>query len=79
AKDSWSDYVSSVKVDLGQYAANLEQQLKDQDQWKQNLVIIAQRAGADVAQQFADMGVQGAGLTAQMAKATGKNFDRMAA
>jgi TP901 family phage tail tape measure protein len=79
AKDSWSDYVSSVKVDLGQYAANLEKQITDQDQWRQNLVIIAQRAGVDVAQQFADMGVQGAGLTAQMATATGKNFDRMAA
>jgi TP901 family phage tail tape measure protein len=79
AKDSWSDYVKNVKIDLGQYATNLEQQLKDQEQWKQNLVTIAARAGADVAQQFADMGVQGAGLTAQMAHATGANFDRMAA
>lgn len=77
-KDSWKDYAQNVTVSLGEYAKSLETQLKNEQDWQTNLVIIAKRGGVEVAQQFADMGVKGADLTAQMATATDQNFSRMA-
>jgi TP901 family phage tail tape measure protein len=77
-KDSWQDYAKNVTVSLGEYAKQLETQLTNEQNWKDNLVKIAERGGVEVATQFANMGQKGADLTAQMASATDANFSRMA-
>jgi hypothetical protein len=49
SKDSWQDYADSAKVSLDEFAQHLQDQITAQENWHQNLVIVAQRAGYDVA------------------------------
>jgi hypothetical protein len=77
-KDSWRDYVGEVTVSLNAYADRLQGQISAQENWRTNLVTIAQRGGADVAQILAQMGQDGVTLTAQMADGTDAEFQRMA-
>jgi TP901 family phage tail tape measure protein len=79
SSDSWEDYATDVTVSLNEYAAQLEQQIANQEAWRSNIAIIAQRGGLDVANALAEMGVQGADITAQMATALPEDFARMAA
>jgi hypothetical protein len=69
---------SGVSVSLDEYATKLQEQITNQENWHNNLVIVAQRGGDDVAAQLAAMGVEGAGLVAQMANATDAEMQRMA-
>jgi hypothetical protein len=77
-KDSWKDFVDTTKVNLDDYAAKLEEQIANQENWHKNLAIIAQRAGYDVATQLQQMGSDGVGLVAQMANGTDAEMQRMA-
>jgi hypothetical protein len=79
SSDSWKDYVQDVSVSLDEYATKLEEQIQNQMDWRTNLGIIAQRAGVEVAQILADMGVQGVDLVAQMANGSDAEMQRMAA
>lgn len=67
-KDSWEDYAGNVKVSLSDYNDTLRKQLRDQRAWADNLRVIAKEVGPDVAAELASMGVEGAGLVAQMRK-----------
>ena len=78
-EDSWEDYASNVSVSLDEYAAALEEQIANQENWRLNLVTISQRGGTEVAQILAQMGAEGADITAAMAGATEEDFQRMAA
>jgi hypothetical protein len=77
SKDSWRDYLQTTEVGLDEYATKLEEQIKHQEEWRANISAITARGGLEVAQILADMGVQGADLTAKMATATAADFDRM--
>lgn len=77
SKDSWKDYVKDVTVSLDEYATKLEEQLTAQENWRTNLVTVTKRGGLEVGQALAAMGVEGAGITEQMANATGADFNRM--
>jgi TP901 family phage tail tape measure protein len=79
SSDSWKDYVQDVSVSLDEYAAKLEEQITNQQNWRTNLGIVAQRAGVEVAQILADMGAQGVDLVAQMANGSDAEMQRMAA
>jgi TP901 family phage tail tape measure protein len=78
SSDSWEDYVKDSSVSLDEWATQLENQIKAQDEWRENIVRITQRGGLEVGQAFAAMGVEGANQTAAMANATNEDFDRMA-
>ncbi|WP_442929166.1 phage tail tape measure protein [Modestobacter sp. VKM Ac-2985] len=78
SSDSWKDYVTEATVSLDEWAAELEQQILDQDAWRENIVRITQRGGLEVGQAFAAMGAEGASQTAAMASATDEDFNRMA-
>ncbi|MCU1616782.1 MAG: putative phage protein, partial [Frankiales bacterium] len=77
SKDSWKDYVKEASVSLDEYATKLEEQLTAQENWRTNLVTVTKRGGLEVGQALAAMGVEGAGITAQMANATGADFKRL--
>jgi len=76
-KDSWKDFVDSTKISLDDYAQQLQDQITAQQDWQKNLGIIAANAGAEVAQHLAEMGVQGAGLVAQLANSSHDEMVRM--
>ncbi|WP_336922372.1 phage tail tape measure protein [Aquipuribacter sp. SD81] len=78
AEDSWQDYYEGVSLTLTEYADMLEQQIADQEQWRANLVTVTERGGLEVAGILADMGAEGAQITADMADATDAEFQRMA-
>jgi hypothetical protein len=77
SEDSWRDYVGEVTVSLDEYATQLEEQILAQENWRANVVTVTQRGGVEVGQILADMGVEGAQITAQMATATEGDFQRM--
>lgn len=77
--DSWKDYVGSVDVSLDELATRLEEQIANQQNWRTNIGLIAQWAGADVAQHLAAMGEEGVDLVAKMANGTDAEAQRMAA
>jgi TP901 family phage tail tape measure protein len=70
ASDSWEDYVDDVDVSLDELAKRLQEQLTNQENWRDNLAKIAQWAGADVAQHLAAMGQDGVEIVAKMADGT---------
>jgi hypothetical protein len=77
AKDSWSDYAADSKVSLDDFATTLEDQINAQNNWRTNLVTIAQRGGIEVAQALEQMGVEGAGFVQQMVNANAEDFGHM--
>jgi hypothetical protein len=78
SKDSWKDYVKEASLSLDEYSAKLEQQTIDAQNWQKNLVIVAQRAGLEVAMHLQQMGQEGVTLTAQMANGTDRETKRAA-
>lgn len=76
--DSWQDFAQDVTVSLDEYADKLEAQIRAQEEWEDNLVTVAGRAGVDVAQQLQQMGEKGVELTAAMANGTDAEVKRMA-
>jgi hypothetical protein len=79
SKDSWEDYAKNVTVSLDEVAAKLEEQLTNQANWRTNIALIAQYAGADVANYLAAMGKDGVDIVAQMADGTTAQSQRMVA
>jgi TP901 family phage tail tape measure protein len=77
SKVSWEDYVDSVDVSLDELADRLAEQIENQQEWRTNLGIIAQRAGVDVAKHLADMGDDGVEIVAKMADGTDAEVKRM--
>jgi TP901 family phage tail tape measure protein len=77
AKDSWQDYADKSSVSLDQFAAKLQEQITNQENWRANLVTISQRGGTEVAQILANMGVEGANLVKQMVDANDGDFNRL--
>ena len=77
-KGSWEDYADQVEISLGDVAAQLEAEIAAREDWRANLVQIAQRYGTETAQIVAEMGVENAGLAAKMADDVGGEGQRMA-
>jgi hypothetical protein len=77
SKDSWRDYVGVTKVTLDEYASKLEEQIRNQENWRVNVTTVSARGGTEVAQILANMGEKGAQITADMATATNADFERM--
>ena len=79
AGDSWEDYADRGLKSLDQFSATLEEQNTAHQQWRDNLIQIAQQVGPDVAGYLAEMGEDGVMLTAQFADGTAEETARAAA
>lgn len=78
SKDSWFDYAATTKVTLQEVSDQLQTQIKNQENWRTNIGLIAQWAGVDVANYLAKMGKDGVDIVAQMADGTSGEAQRMA-
>lgn len=76
-EDSWEDFVGDVTVSLDEYAAALEEQVADLQEWETNLQIIGHRTSDEFAQQLAELGPEASGLVADMATATDAELQRL--
>jgi TP901 family phage tail tape measure protein len=76
-KLGWEDYVKGVSLSLDEYAKALEDQIAAQDDWRENIIAVTQRGGLEVGQILAAMGAEGAQITADMADATDREFNRL--
>jgi TP901 family phage tail tape measure protein len=79
SSDSWSDYADSATVSLNELAERLEEDNRAREEWRENLLTVAGRVGPEVAQILAEMGIEAAGLTAQMATGVEGEVKGMAA
>jgi len=77
-KVAYEDFATETSISLDEVAAKLEEQIRNQENWRTNLVIVAQKAGFEVASQLAMMGQEGVELTAAMANGTSAETQRMA-
>lgn len=67
---SWEESHGKVKVSLRDFAGALVQSSREALEWEQNLRVVAQRVGPDVADHLRKMGADGVELTRQMATGT---------
>ncbi len=77
--DSWDDFADSVDVSISEVNSRLQEQIRAQAEWERNLVVIAERAGADVALALAEMGEEGVGLVAELVDSSDEEMSRFAA
>jgi TP901 family phage tail tape measure protein len=73
-----AEFQASAELSLQEYAAAFERDNEAQRNWQANLSKIAGRGAEDVAMTLANMGEEGARLTAQLADASGGDFERLA-
>jgi hypothetical protein len=76
-KKSYKNTADSVGVSVAQWIATLEQQVKDQDTWSKNLVILAGRATTGTLQYLAELGPKGAPLVADLVNASDAEMNRL--
>jgi TP901 family phage tail tape measure protein len=79
ASDSWEDYATDVTLTLDEYLDLLEEQVKAQQDWQINMVILAGRASAGLLAHLAELGPEGAHLVEQLANGTDAELARMEA
>jgi hypothetical protein len=75
-KKGWEDFTKGASVSLDEYARKLEEKNQAARDWQSNLVKVAGIAGSEVATHLANMGIQGAELTAEFANKTGAERPR---
>jgi TP901 family phage tail tape measure protein len=75
-EDSWEDYVRTVKVSIGEYMAELEKQLKAQDDWELNMLLLSSRVSQGTIDALTEMGAEGAPIVAELVNATDKELQR---
>lgn len=77
SKDSWQTYAHSVGVSLDEYEGRLKKQVKDQQDWAKNMLILSSHVSQSTLDQLARMGKDGAPLVAQMVNASGAQLGRL--
>lgn len=78
SEEAFTKASANVKLTLAESTNALKQANTDMLNWRKDLVIVAERAGSDVAQYFANMGSDGVDLVHQMATGTDKETKEMA-
>ncbi|MEV7908542.1 hypothetical protein, partial [Streptomyces anulatus] len=76
-RDSWVDLGGTVAVTTEQYLAELEKQVKDQENWAANLISLAGRVPDEMLKELAELGPGGAkvvALATQMSDVELKKF-----
>jgi TP901 family phage tail tape measure protein len=77
ASDSWEDYVGDVSVSVDEYLDELERQVKAQQDWQENMIILAGRVSAGTLDELARLGPEGAPLVAELVDASDEELDRL--
>nr|MDP9461050.1 hypothetical protein [Actinomycetota bacterium] len=77
ASGAWQTHVSAVDVSLDEYARRLDEDTRNKESWRQNIVDVTDRGGVEVGQILRAMGEEGADLAADLATATDAEFNRM--
>ncbi|MBO4272379.1 hypothetical protein [Microbispora triticiradicis] len=67
---SWTSLGGTVKVTTAEYLAELDKQVKAQEEWAANLVKLAGRVPDDMIKELAEMGPKGAEVVAMMTRMT---------
>ncbi|NUT08181.1 MAG: phage tail tape measure protein [Hamadaea sp.] len=73
---SWQDFADNVKVSLDKYLADLEGQVKAQQDWQVNMLMLAGRVSQGTIDELARMGPEGAPLVAQLVNASDSELAR---
>lgn len=76
-KDSWEDYARAVKVSIGEYLAELEGQVRAQEQWSTNMLVLSAKVSKGTLDELARMGPEGAPLVAQLVDASDAELSRL--
>lgn len=76
ASDSWEDYVKDVKVSIDEYLKELERQVKAQQNWQKNMLILAGRVSAGTLDELAKLGPEAAPLLQMLVEATDEELSR---
>lgn len=74
--DSWEDYIGDVKVSIDEYLEELERQVKAQQNWQANMLILAGRVSAGTLDELAKLGPEGAPLVAELVDASDEELAR---
>lgn len=75
-EDSWEDYAKNVTVSLDDVMKELQKQVKAQESWHANMLILSTRVSEQTLEQLARMGPEGAPLVAELVDASAKELDR---
>lgn len=75
--DSWEDYVSNVSVSVDEYLDELERQVKAQQNWQANMLVLAGRVSATTLNELAKLGPKGAPLVQKLVNASDKELARL--
>jgi TP901 family phage tail tape measure protein len=75
--DSWEDYAGKVSVSFGEYLAALEKQVKAQQDWSTNMLILSSRVSEGTLDELARMGPEGAPLAAMFVSRSDKELARL--
>lgn len=75
-KKGWEDFVGDVKVTFADYVKELEKQVRDQEEWQENLRSLVGRVSADYLAHLASLGPEAAGLVAAANDATAAELAR---
>jgi hypothetical protein len=73
--DSWEDYVKDVDFSFEEYMQRLRDQVKAQEDWQTNMLILAGRVSEGTIAELAAMGVEGAGLVAELVTRSDAELD----
>lgn len=77
AAGHFADFSEEAQESLGLFIEEMETQAKAQSEWYDNLTIIAERGGVDLAEQWAELGPEFAGVVAEVASAGDTGFAEM--
>jgi TP901 family phage tail tape measure protein len=75
ATDSWEDFVADVTLSVDDYLAELDRQVKAQEDWEANLLTIAGRVPGAMFNELVAMGPAGADAVALMAEMTDEELN----
>jgi TP901 family phage tail tape measure protein len=77
ASKSWEDFKDSVHVTFDEYMDDLESQVKAQNDWQVNMLILSSRVSAGTLAELAKMGPQGAPLIADLVNRSDAELARL--
>lgn len=77
ATDTWEDYYDDQKFNLDVYLQGLEDQIKAQQSWKDNLALLAQQLPDEVYKEVENMGEAGADLVAALVEGSEQDRQRL--
>jgi hypothetical protein len=76
-KKGYKNAADSVSVSVAEWMGTLEKQVKDQQDWELNMVLLASRASAGTIQYLAEMGVKGSAIVGELVNSSDSEMNRL--